>query len=109
MQDRYYGNYRERCRQVHHAQGQRCCLCFDKSQEVHHASYGHDVPGVTIFALCLNCHKLAHTGKNWIWNQDKMKCQNSDKFKAKLRKGFLLCQLVVLPSLGNMCYNSRTH
>ena len=107
--DRYYGNYQERCRITHESQGQRCCLCFKKSQEIHHASYGNDVPGVTIFALCLDCHKIAHTGKNWIWNRDKMKSRNSASFRNKLRKGYLKCQMVILPNIGNMCYNGRIH
>lgn len=55
-----YGNPKEYRKQVaiaHRKTHNYCVVCLTKkSEEIHHAYYGNDVIGVSIFSACYRCH-----------------------------------------------------
>ena len=105
---RYYGDYKERCRKAHESTGQRCVICSKKSEEIHHSSYGNDVIGKTIFAVCRHCHEtIAHDPKNWRPNKDPMKSRNTQEFSEWLRVKYLYVCRVHNPLKGKLSYRGN--
>jgi hypothetical protein len=73
-----------------------CCLCHKKSYnlETHHSTYrdwfgaiaGREKLGVNIFPLCLNCHSLAHSKRNYIKDKNPVFGNRNTKEFTKLLK-----------------------
>jgi hypothetical protein len=95
--DARYGNlkkYRRQCAIAHKAVKHFCCVCLtNTSEQLHHAKYGNDKIGVTVFPVCLDCHaNVCHSSINWIkdkqnplWNN-----QNTPEFIERLEIGYKL-------------------
>lgn len=92
-----YGNiksYRKQCAIAHQSSKNLCCVCLvNPSEELHHAKYGNDVIGETVFPVCLKCHEsVCHSSKNWL--KDKYnpvwKNQNTAEFIERLKIGYKL-------------------
>lgn len=79
----------------------RCVLCGKIGKlEVHHAVYcrsdgtpiaGNEKIGLEVFPLCIECHKEAHSYRNWVRDrrQPELWNRNSIPFWKKMREGFL--------------------
>jgi hypothetical protein len=105
MKTRYYGDYYGRCREAHRSTGQRCVICTGKSTHVHHAYYGDDVVGTSIFPICESCHgSVCHSRENWIPNKQEMKAKNTPAFINKLRIQFLYVRVVTHAVHGDLSY-----
>jgi|GEM_PF-3671641 len=92
-----YGNpkkYRQQCAIAHKSTHGLCCYCItSKSDELHHAYYGEDVIGESVFPVCLRCHQtICHDPKNWIIDHKNQlwKNRNTTKFLERLRLGYKL-------------------
>jgi hypothetical protein len=110
--NRYYtdneGTYYDRCRTSHKETGQRCVICLKKSQTTHHAAYGNDVPGVTIFAVCKTCHNnICHDPKNWLPHRDKMLSCNTPAFTKYLQRQYLFTKTVHNSLHGELKYTKK--
>lgn len=103
--ERYPPNYYEICGDAHKDIGQRCTLCLKKSQVIHHAAYGRDKPGYTVFPVCIKCHNnCCHSPANWVRHTDKMKSHNTPEFTEYLRMQYLMVQTVHNPLHGELKY-----
>lgn len=90
-----YGNikqYKIMCAIAHKSVHGQCCVCLTKkSQELHHAKYGKDEIGKTVFPVCTYCHESqCHSHENWIhdsknpvWGN-----RNTDEFTRRLICGY---------------------
>ena len=91
---RYGKNYKRLCTMAHRQTKGYCCYCLSsKSEEIHHALYGNDIAGVSIFAVCDRCHtKVCHNRQNWIKDKKNpvWKNRNTEEFTARLKLGFEL-------------------
>ena len=98
---RYGKNYKRLCAIAHRQTKGFCCYCLSaKSKEIHHALYGNDIAGISIFAVCVSearrrhrCHtKVCHSRQNWIKDSSNpvWKNRNTEEFTARLRLGFEL-------------------
>jgi hypothetical protein len=110
--ERYYtdveGSYYKRCNKAHKATGQRCVICLKKSTNVHHASYGNDIVGKTIFPVCHSCHEtVCHHQTNWIIHKDKMKSRNTPAFTEYLQMQFAFIEIVHTPTKGKLTYSTK--
>lgn len=92
-----YGNpkkYRKQCAIAHKSTHGLCCVCMvKKSEQLHHAYYGQDVIGESVFPVCLRCHQtICHSSENWIIDEDDKvwKNRNTPKFIDRLRLGYRL-------------------
>ncbi|WP_375511786.1 hypothetical protein [uncultured Nostoc sp.] len=92
-----YGNikvYKKQCAIAHQSVKGLCCVCLVRpSEQLHHAKYGNDEIGLTVFPVCLNCHnQVCHSSKNW--NKDKTRPvwgnQNTPEFIERLKLGYKL-------------------
>ncbi|MBN3871655.1 MAG: hypothetical protein HWQ23_15640 [Nostoc sp. JL33] len=68
--DARYGDikkYKKQCAIAHKSVKGLCCVCLVRpSDELHHAKYGCDRIGLTVFPVCLTCHdQFCHSSKNW--------------------------------------------
>lgn len=85
-------DYAKQCAKAHNLTKQKCCCCLVKpSEEIHHAAYGNDQIGITVFPVCRECHKaIAHHPDNWIVSrQDKVwGSKNTPGFTEQLIAGF---------------------
>lgn len=105
---RYYGKYKERCLKTHQLCGQRCVICSQKSEEIHHSEYGNDIPGKTIFALCKSCHEnKAHHPDNWRSNKNPMLSRNTKEFSDFLRVKYLYIRKVHNVTKGGLIYRGK--
>ncbi|MFK0731410.1 MAG: helix-turn-helix domain-containing protein [Gloeotrichia echinulata GP01] len=86
--------YREMCAESHRKTHGLCCVCLTrKSTQIHHACYGNDIAGKSIFPVCQHCHyHICHHKANWIrcsknpvWEN-----RNTEEFIQKLRSGYEL-------------------
>lgn len=92
-----YGNpkkYRKQCAIAHQSTHGLCCVCMvKKSEQLHHAYYGQDVIGESVFPVCLRCHQtICHSSENWIVDKDDKvwKNRNTPKFIDRLKLGYRL-------------------
>jgi len=100
---RYPANYVEICSDAHQDIGQRCVLCLKKSKVIHHAAYGNDKPGYTVFPVCVRCHNsICHSPTNWIRHKEVMKSHNTPDFTEYLRMQYLYVQTVHNPIHGKL-------
>ncbi|MBW4675913.1 MAG: hypothetical protein KME52_18400 [Desmonostoc geniculatum HA4340-LM1] len=94
---RYGKNYKRVCAITHRQTSGFCCYCLSaKSKEIHHALYGNDVAGFSIFAVCDKCHKrVCHSRQNWIKDKNNpvWKNRNTEEFISRLRLGFELLNI----------------
>jgi hypothetical protein len=86
--------YKKQCAIAHQSVKGLCCVCLTKpSEQLHHAKYGCDRIGLTVFPVCLECHDLVcHSSLNWqkdksnpVWNN-----QNTPEFTERLKLGYRL-------------------
>jgi len=80
--------------------GGTCCYpgCPESSTETHHALYkdkegaiaGREIPGIHVFPLCDQHHKLAHNRRHWRKDPYKPELgnKNTPSFYLLLRKGW---------------------
>lgn len=102
---RYPPNYNQICQMAHQSSGQRCVVCFKKSTHIHHARYGFDSPGVTVFPVCRKCHdNVCHASINWIMSVDRMKSRNTKEFTKWLQDRFLYIYHAHIPLKGKLKY-----
>ena len=102
---RYYGDYKQRCSNTHRLHGQRCVICYGKSEEIHHALYGNDIPGKTIFSVCRHCHEnICHSPENWIKSSNPMKCRNTPQFTTFLRTQYIYLKRVHNKTKGQLSW-----
>lgn len=96
---RYADNWTKLAARARQATNGICCLCRSrKAVEVHHVRYarngraiaGKEQPGVDIFPLCGDCHKIAHQPKNWIKDKNNpvLGNRNHPEFVKRLQSGF---------------------
>lgn len=62
-----------------------CVMCNESATLVHHAFYGSDVCGWSIFPLCEKCHEISHLPQFWINNQNEIFARNTREFIQILR------------------------
>jgi alkyl sulfatase BDS1-like metallo-beta-lactamase superfamily hydrolase len=67
-----------------------------QSSEIHHAFYGNDIIGWSVFPVDAECHaKICHSKENWITDKDNPVWgnRNTEEFIKKLRDNykFLRC------------------
>ncbi|MGB6301153.1 MAG: hypothetical protein WBF90_33935 [Rivularia sp. (in: cyanobacteria)] len=93
FEERYGKGYSRICAIAHKRTNQLCCCCLSaKSEEIHHALYGFDVIGWSIFPVCKECHtKICHNKENWIVDEDNPVWNNRNNlnFLKKLRDNYL--------------------
>jgi hypothetical protein len=84
--------YREMCESAHRKTHNLCCVCLlRKSTQIHHACYGNDITGKSIFPVCQYCHyHICHHKANWIrcsknpvWEN-----RNTEEFIENLQSGY---------------------
>lgn len=92
----------------------RCCLCFSKAREVHHAYYGvrllgislpiagYEIPGWQVFGLCANCHSNSKGDAHHVSNYRVSKVSpwlncNRSGYLWKLRIRFAIALLLTHP------------
>ena len=92
-----YGNikqYKIQCAIAHKSVHGLCCSCLTKqSEELHHAKYGQDSIGHTVFPVCKQCHQIVcHSQENWIVDHKNpvWESRNTEKFLQKLQLGYQL-------------------
>lgn len=92
-----YGNpkkYRVQCAIAHKSVHGLCCVCLTaKSEELHHASYGKDCIGFSVFPVCTRCHQsVCHAPDNWIvdYKNPVWGNHNSAEFTQRLQLGYKL-------------------
>ena len=92
-----YGNvkrYKKTCAIAHKSVYGLCCVCLTRtSEELHHAKYGQDEIGKTIFPVCVECHQLeCHSKENWIYDPKNPVWgnRNTAKFIERLQLGYQL-------------------
>ncbi|MGA1256913.1 MAG: hypothetical protein ACO3YX_07885, partial [Candidatus Nanopelagicaceae bacterium] len=92
-----YGNpkkYRQQCAIAHASTHSLCCVCMTrKSQELHHAFYGNDIIGVSVYPVCISCHRaICHSPENWIKDHHNplWKNRNTEEFIERLQLGYKL-------------------
>ena len=95
--DKRYGNikrYGQQCAIAHKSTHGLCCVCMTaKSEELHHAFYGRDIIGVSVFPTCLSCHQnVCHSSDNWVIDHKNpvWKNRNTTGFTQRLQLGYKL-------------------
>ncbi|WP_414755555.1 hypothetical protein [Anabaena sp. CCY 9910] len=84
--------YKNLCKTAHEKTYNLCCCCVKrKSVHIHHAYYGNDVIGESIFPVCMDCHYFAcHHKDNWIRSLENpiWENRNTEEFTECLRLGY---------------------
>ncbi|MFN6475297.1 hypothetical protein [Nostoc sp. DedQUE07] len=87
-------NYKKQCAIAHKSVRGLCCVCLTHpSQELHHAKYGCDRIGETVFPVCIDCHdNVCHSPKNWLKDKNNpvWKNKNTPEFTERLKLGYQL-------------------
>lgn len=106
--ERYYGDYKTRCKKAHESTKQRCSICYGKSTHCHHTSYGDDVIGSTLFPVCEHCHeKICHHPDNWKPSKNPMMSRNTKDFTEWLKVKYLYVKKVYNPLKGGLVYRGK--
>ena len=88
----HLAKYKDMCKSAHKETHNLCCVCLNnKSTQIHHACYGNDIIGKSIFPVCVYCHyRICHHKFHWIrcptdpvWNN-----RNTEDFTQKLQSGY---------------------
>lgn len=77
---------------------QSCCFCLIKKSAItHHVAYVDNegnllldnvILGEHIFPLCRPCHRIVHSGNNYLVNVEKQFNKNSQKIVKRLDLGY---------------------
>lgn len=95
-------SYKKNCAIAHNKTRSLCCVCLvNKSNQIHHAYYGNDVAGESVFPVCTKCHRLTcHSKKYWIKDSKNpvWENRNTETFLQRLRMGYKLLNKGLTPS-----------